>query len=69
MEKTIDDKIDQLKHEGVINVPRQNTLAGLAQIECLLFQTRPLCNSFDPDYCFENYELDGGCRIMIDSED
>ena len=39
--KTIDDKIDQLKHNGTISIPRENLLANLPIIETIIFNTRP----------------------------
>jgi hypothetical protein len=42
MAKTIDAKIDAIRHEGIVSIPRENTLENLATIEYIIFSTRAM---------------------------
>jgi len=53
MLRTIDDKIDRIKHTGTADLPRENLLSNLPVIESIIFETKP--------YSLE-WANDGGCR-------
>jgi hypothetical protein len=62
--RTIDTKIDKIKHEGIVNVPRDNTLYGLKAIEAIIYQTKDYNSEEELSECFiTQYVEYGGCSF------
>ena len=65
MEHTIDEKIAQLKHEGMISIPQENSLANLPIIESIVFETKPyklFAEDSDQSQILQEWANEGGCR-------
>lgn len=61
--KTIDAKIDLIKHDGIVNLPRQNLLSNLPLIESIIYETKPyklFNDDEEPIDTINMWAIDGG---------